>query len=184
MGGLVNFAIQTNAVKIAQKIATYRNSLQEKIEAFLGSLATVGISAIDAQISMAESFFAENDESVDARSFSTSVEDLGNSRYRITIGMTGKDVAFIEFSTGITYGTAPGAFGTLPSGTDYGKGMGYGTYNPNSKNATNPDGWWYTGDDGDPVHTYGNPAFHPMLSAEIDIMQWLTTAAALAFAYK
>ena len=180
---MADVAIWSNASEIARRVQSYRNGLRARIEAFLGSLATVGISAIDRQIMIAESFYSLNDEPVDAQSFSTEVRLVGEDRYRITIGMSGEDVAFIEFSAGITHGTAPGAFSPLPSGKDYGNGMGYGTYNPSSGNATNPNGWWYTDEGGESKHTYGGPAFHPMLSAEIDIMQWLSTAAALAFAY-
>lgn len=77
-----------------------------------------------------------------------------------SLHLMGSQVAFVEFSAGVTFGTMPGGY-PLPSGA----GMGIGTYNPGSDNAWNPDGWAYMDSGGVVQKTYGNPAYMPMYYA-------------------
>lgn len=62
---------------------------------------------------------------------------------------SGEKVLFVEFGTGITMGYGHPQAGEF--------GYGPGTYNPQSGNWKNPNGWYFKDTDGQKYHTYGNP---------------------------
>ena len=111
----------------------------------------------------------------------TDIERLGGDKYKASISISGDKILFIEFSAGITYGTD--SFGTLPNNPSYGSGYGMGTYNPDSDNWKNPDGWWYPDPKSDTgySHSFGNRAYAPMYEADKAMRDAIQQAARLAF---
>ena len=75
-----------------------------------------------------------------------SVEESENG---FDIIASGEKVLFVEFGTGITMGYGHPQAGEF--------GYGPGTYNPQSGNWKNPNGWYFKDTDGQKYHTYGNP---------------------------
>ena len=76
----------------------------------------------------------------------------------------GESVLFIEFGTGITYGTGH------PEASEF--GMGPGTY-PDGKGHWNDPNGWYLPKSAGGGHTYGNPPAMPMYEARKQIEQEL-----------
>ena len=139
--------------KAITQLKTYNNKLDIKCRKLVRALASVGIDAIDSVVAQIDKS-ALHSSSSPLRSSRSQVQQEGNVA-RMAISLSGADVLFIEFSAGITYGTSeyPLAIGD---------GYGMGTYNPESDRWKDPNGWWYTGDDGESHHTYGNRAYMPM----------------------
>lgn len=140
-----------NAVKELQK---YKADLMRKQQVFIDRLAKIGLNV--AQQTM------ESIPPDEKGSYYTEI--MNNSRGDIVgaaIRLSGDKILFLEFSTGITYGTD--AYPT-PAGDKY----GMGTY-PSKKAKSdwdNPNGWWYVDDNGQKHHSYGNRAYMPMYHAE------------------
>ncbi len=134
---------------IIGELEAYRESLDGKLQAFVQELAKIGLDAIDSVI-----FGIPPEESgydLDTAFSDVTVSDGTASMY---IKLQGDKVLFIEFSAGVTFGTAEYP---LESGSGY----GVGTY-PGQTHAYDPKGWFYTDEDGESRHTYGNRAYMPM----------------------
>lgn len=86
---------------------------------------------------------------------SAEVTAIGNGNYQATIKMTGKDVAFIEFGSGVIHNTAVGG-SVHPKGQEL--GMTIGSY-PNQTHADSPNGWWNDGH-----HYEGSSTVMPLYS--------------------
>lgn len=81
-----------------------------------------------------------------------------------TVKADGESVLFIEFGSGVTYGSGhPGASQ---------HGMGPGTYPDGKGHWDDPRGWYLPKEKGG-GHTYGNPPAMPMYEARKQIMQEL-----------
>lgn len=76
----------------------------------------------------------------------------------------GESVLFIEFGSGVTYGSGH------PEAQEF--GMGPGTYPDGKGHWNDPDGWYLPKSAGG-GHTYGNPPAMPMYEARKRIMQEL-----------
>lgn len=76
----------------------------------------------------------------------------------------GESVLFIEFGSGITYGSGH------PEAQEF--GMGPGTYPEGKGHWDDPNGWWIPKSAGG-GHTYGNPPAMPMYEARKQIEQEL-----------
>lgn len=139
-------------------LTEYRDALNEKIDTFVRRLGEVGKELVEANISRISPYYRGNDAVVTV--------EYENGTAIITL--SGKDVVFVEFGSGITFNTAIG--GSLhPKGVEL--GLTIGSYNPDSPNAGSPTGWWFTNRWGDSEHTYGTPTFAPLHEAEMEIIR-------------
>lgn len=166
----IDIKLSENSIEHAiKKLQKYKRRLQDKLDKYVEALADLGISTIDAEISAIDpEMFGRVP---DAKTSKVPVQSQdGHSKMRIRL--SGDDVLFIEFSAGVTYGTAEYP---LPSGAGYGAL----TY-PGQTHASDPDGWYYK-DESSPyanekgvVHSYGNPAYMPMYKAleSIRLQMW------------
>lgn len=144
--------------------------LEEKIETFVRALAQTGyVTATQIVNSIPDRNY--QDDSWDI--------DYDYSNHKAVLWIRHKQIMFIEFSAGITYGTS--AIPPLPSGKPYGDGYGMGTFNPDSDNWQKPGGWSYQGEDGNWHHTKGTAAYAPMGNAEAQMLVNLRALARTVF---
>lgn len=121
------------------------------MDVFLSRLAEVGIDVVRATI--------ESISSEDKGSYA--VEEIRQPPNSTTILLSGDKVLFIEFGAGVTYSN--------PQHPKAGEmGYGVGTY-PDQKHAWDFNGWWYTADNGQSKHSYGNAPYMPMYKAGEEI---------------
>ena len=109
-----------------------------------------------------------------------STSQSGENTACMTIRLSGDQVLFIEFSSGIMYGTD--SFPSLPNNPNYGSKYGMGTY-PGKGHWNDPEGWWYTGKwgNGDSRHTYGIRAYAPMYNADTEMRKQIANIAREVF---
>lgn len=146
--------------KAINELNQYKNELQRKIEILRERLVRQGIDVIHQ--TMAEVPGDERGEW-----YTEAIYDTGDYLAGAAIHLSGNKILFIEFSAGISYGEAPGQY---PIQNEQTSKYGYGTYNPDSPNATSGLGWWYVDENGQKHHSYGNRAYRPMYNAEVAII--------------
>lgn len=152
-----------------------KRNLSINTSLFIGLLQEQGISVISSIIGE-----VPEKEKGNTTIGKSDIERLGGDRYKASIFISGDKILFIEFSAGITYGTD--SFETLPNNPSYGSGYGMGTYNPDSDNWKNPDGWWYKDkNSGKYEKSLGNKAYAPMFNADKSMRDAIQLAARLAF---
>lgn len=149
------------------EIQEYRKDLMTNISIFLDNLISEGIVVAKAQVATAPSEYRDRVTVESNPVFRTGYIYTG------VIRLQGDQALFIEFSAGEKYGTDH--FDPLPNNPSYGSGYGKGTYNPESDNWKNPDGWRYG--KGGSQHTYGTPAVAPMYNADKKMRDILMDAA-------
>lgn len=138
--------------KAIEELREYRRNLQSKVEELTRRLAEIGVDVIKITMSGIDPERAGTDWNASVVSV-----DAENNTVTAVYRLSGSEVAFIEFSEGVTYGTPPGGYPL-----DSGKGFGVGTY-PGQTHAYNPKGWYYKSKiTGEAIHTYGNPAYMPV----------------------
>lgn len=132
-----------------KELQEYRKGLDDKVRQFVESLAHDGV-----EIARAWVMAARGDS--ERPTVAVQIDPAGDIT-KAQITMTGNDVLFIEFGAGIHYNG-----NDTPHAAEHGYGIG--TYNPNSDNAFNLDGWYYwTGTER--VHSYGTEGTYPMYHA-------------------
>ena len=116
-----------NAIK---RIKQYQEDLKAKNAEFLTRLWQIGVSVIDSVMAEVPA------EQRGTYNVLPSEAEQDGSVTKLAIELSGDKVLFIEFSAGITYGTSE-----YP--TEQGESLGYGmgTFNPQSSNWSDPDGW-------------------------------------------
>lgn len=137
-----------NAVKELQR---YKADLMRKQQVFIDRLAKIGLNVVQQTM--------ESIPPDEKGSYYTEI--INNSRGDIVgaaIRLSGNQILFLEFSSGITYGTDNYP---TPAGDKY----GMGTY-PGKGHWNDPAGWWWVDDNGEKHHSYGNRAYMPMYHAE------------------
>ena len=141
------------SIKEAQvKIAKYQKWIERKEQELLDRLSMYGATRVS--LGFARAIYDEQGHDIQV-----SVE-MSDNRARIIA--KGEDVCFVEFGAGIRYGQ--GYQGNKPKGiVDIGQ---YG-----KKKGSNPKGWWYTGNDGDGHHTYGNPPSMAMWKTSVELRE-------------
>lgn len=88
----------------------------------------------------------------------------------ITIGIHGQQAVFIEFGAGIEYNGREGT-SSHPHGEELGYTIGsWSLSDQGSGQIFNPDGWYFY-DNGEWVHTWGNPTYMPLGKAEQRLQQ-------------
>lgn len=156
------------------KLKTYQRTLDRKSRQICEELSKIGATECRAIVSSIPS-------EQDLGSLSVKVERSGSKGvYSATITLAGKQVLFVEFSAGITFGST--TFPSIP-GQSYGEGMGVGTY-PGQTHAFDPEGWWYRDEDGESQHTYGNKAYMPMYYTDMAIRREILNVARKVFAIR
>ena len=144
---------QAGIQRAIREVKGYKADFMRKQQILIDRLSKIGLDVVRQTM---ESIPAE-----EKGSYYTEI--INNSRGDIigaAIRLSGSKILFIEFSSGITYGTPPGGY-PLPSGSKY----GYGTY-PGQSHALSPNGWWYIDENGEKHHSYGNRAYMPMFRSE------------------
>lgn len=148
--------LSTNSIdKAIQELDRYEKELDRKNALFVQRLAESGIAIIDNTMNSVVEDGVDTSHVVSIKN--TSLKDFAEA----SIILEGRDIYFIEFSAGITYGRFNYP---LDSGNNY----GVGTY-PNQKYALDPNGWWYTDENGMKQHSYGNRAYMPMYKSSVEI---------------
>lgn len=159
-----------NAIK---QIEEYKRSLNTKVKELVRRLSEIGLQSVNAtMLSVAP---------VDRGDFTAEIvyNRQGNNAQGAIIRLSGDQVLFVEFSSGITFGTS--TFKGLPNNPSYGQGMGMGTYPSDKGHWNDPEGWWYIGKWGQPVHTYGIRAYAPMYNADIEMRRQIKAIAKEVF---
>lgn len=159
--------------KAIREIEEYKRSLNAKLKELVRRLAEVGIQSINATM-MNIAPVNRGDYEVESvyNAEGTDVEG-------VLIYLRGDQVAFLEFSAGILFGTD--TFESLPNNPSYGQGMGMGTYPSDKHHWDDPQGWWYVDKWGQPQHTYGVRAYAPMYHADIEMRNQIYTIAKEVF---
>ena len=154
-------ATRKNGIKnTIKRLEQYRDGLDKKCELFVKRLSDIGITSIKASLGSISPVYRGTTDVT-----SEGVKWDGNG-YTATIHMGGDQALFIEFGSGVTF-NAPKGGSLHPKGKEL--GMTIGSYNPESPNATNPGGWWYTDRWGVSQHTYGTPTFAPMYNSFLEM---------------
>ena len=138
-------------------IQDWKKSFHDRLEKFIKRCEEEGLRAVKANVSGIAPIYKGEDISVTSHKI-----DNGFS-----IEMSGEQVAFIEFGSGITFNTPVGG-SKHPKGAELGYTIG--SYNPESPNASSPTGWWYRNKWGKTEHTYGTPTFSPLYDGELELI--------------
>lgn len=150
----LNFSAKSiqNAIN---ELKAYQKEFQRKNDIFVKKLSEEGLQVIQTTM---ESIPDEEKGSY----YTEIIYDKNVDITGASVRLSGDKVLFIEFSSGITYGSSNYP---LPSGSEY----GVGTY-PGQTHAFSPYGWWYKDENGEVHHSYGNRAYMPMYHAEVAIV--------------
>lgn len=139
--------------RLQKELKKYQDWQQRKAKELAERLAMLGASTASIRFS---------------RAVYTGVKDANVSVVAAQNGYTvkadGESVLFIEFGSGVTYGSGH------PEASQY--GMGPGTYPEGKGHWDDPRGW-YLPKEKDGIHTYGNPPAMPMYEARKAIEQEL-----------
>lgn len=152
-----------------KQIEEYERRLNAKTHELVKRLSEIGINTINVtMMSVAP---------VDRGEYETDIvwNEQGNGIEGALVFLKGDKILFIEFSSGITFGTS--SFPSLPNNPSYGSGMGMGTYPDGKGHWNDPEGWWYRGKWGEPEHSYGVRAYAPMYHAAVDMRNQINAIA-------
>lgn len=134
----IELSLDTKSInKAIKELEKYKRDLENKARLVVEKLAFLG--ATNASLGYSRAITDTNDVEVTA-------EWINDTTMQVRA--SGRELLFIEFGTGITYGYGH------PEATQM--GYGPGTYPSDKGNWDNPNGWWYSRN-GVPKHTYGNP---------------------------
>lgn len=134
----MRISVNTKSIERALKqIQRYQKNLDKTINRLMKRMTEEGLQILNVNIGHIHG--NEVDPNVTG---SAEVTALGNGNYQATIKMTGHDVAFIEFGSGIINNNVSLGGSLHPKGQEL--GMTIGSY-PNQKHAGDPKGWWYDG---------------------------------------
>lgn len=139
--------------KLLDELQEYRRWQKEKAVELAQRLAMLG--ATVASIGFSRAIYSE------MRDANVSVVAIPGG---YAVKADGESVLFIEFGSGITYGSGH------PEAQEF--GMGPGTYPEGKGHWDDPNGWWIPKSAGG-GHTYGNPPAMPMYEARKQIEQEL-----------
>lgn len=157
----MNIEIELSKASVDSAIAQlkgYLQSLNDKNALFVKRLAELGIPVIDEKIEESEGDASKyHDTQIKIHSYGDYSE--------ATLTVSGQDILFIEFGSGIFWNEESEAAHAGQFG------YGVGTY-PGQTHAfnTDPYGWWYRDETGAPQYSYGQQATAPMLQASHEII--------------
>jgi hypothetical protein len=151
--------------RLKADLQKYRDSLTDKCEEVVRRLSQIGLDVIEQEIAAAGFTYEANKNGTEIESGSDTEH---YSEVKITtldgyahadITVQGKDIAFIEFGSGVFYNGAPGT-SPHPKGQEFGFVIGsYGQGNGVKKI------WGYYDESGTLVLTHGTKATMPMYKA-------------------
>lgn len=130
---------------LIESVEEYKAWLKDRSQVLLGRLAQMG--ATHASLRFTRAIYTGLNDTV------VTVSRISNG---YMVRAEGEAVLFIEFGSGITYGSGH------PEAGKY--GMGPGTYPSDKGHWDDPRGWWVPKDKGG-GHTFGNPPAMPMYEA-------------------
>ena len=139
-----------SCARAIDELKQYQKDIKPKLDEVCRRLAQVGVETARQHLVLANG-------NVDA-----AIEEPVKIENGYKIVMSGADVYFIEFGTGVRHPEwdNTGMDYTPPKHGTYGKGQG-----------KNPSGWWFKQNDGGRArHTYGNPPAEAMLTARNEII--------------
>lgn len=139
--------------KLQDELQEYRRWQSEKAQELAQRLAMLGASV--ASIGFSRAVYSG------MRDANVSVVAIPGG---YAVKADGESVLFIEFGSGVTYGSGHPEAGQF--------GMGPGTYPDGKGHWDDPKGWWIPKSHGG-GHTYGNPPAMPMYEARKTIEQEL-----------
>lgn len=152
MAKKISISLSQKSIQNAiNEVRKYQRELQRKNQIFIDRLSKIGLDVVQATM---EFIPAEEKGSYYTEIVNNSHGDIIGAAIRLS----GDKILFLEFSTGIAYGTD--SYPT-PAGDEY----GMGTY-PGEGHWDSPYGWWYVDENGQKHHSYGNRAYMPMYHAE------------------
>lgn len=147
-------SLSTSGIEQLQKeLQDFKTWQKAKAKELAERLATLGASV--ASIRFARAVYTG------VKDAAVTVEPLTNG---YVVRANGESVLFLEFGSGIRYGTGH------PEASDF--GMGAGTYPDGKGHWDDPNGWWIPKSKGG-GHTYGNPPSMAMYEARKHIEQEL-----------
>ena len=138
------------------ELKQYQSDIDIKMKQLVDELAELGLDTISSVIQEIPEEETGQDMIMDKKSI---MENDGI--VSMSIELSGSKVLFIEFSAGVT-------FGQKDYPLDSGSGYGVGTY-PGQTHAFDPGGWFYTDENGESKHSYGNRAYMPMYHARTEM---------------
>ena len=154
----INIELSTSSVQRAiEQIKAYQDSLNDKNDLFVQRLAELGIPIID------ENIHASAGDANKYHSTQIKINSFGDHS-EATLTLSGQDILFIEFGSGIYYNPDGGS----EHAGEFGYGVG--TY-PGQTHAFDEQGWWYKDETGALHHSYGQQATAPMLKASHEIIE-------------
>lgn len=148
-----------------KQIQQYRDDLPRKCELLCQRLAESGVQ-------VAETAIAESPQgktitlTTDIRPEKAGCKAILMATGKTVTSSDGRSfnlLLAVEFGAGIKYNATEN-----PKASEF--GMGVGTF-PDQKNAFNPNGWYYLGDDGEWHHSYGVRATMPMYKSSMEIQR-------------
>jgi hypothetical protein len=151
---------------LIQELEDYKRNLDDRIKLFVERLAEVGIPVIETKIMQAQGD-SNKDHDTDI-----SVVSSGETT-TATLILSGTDILFIEFPTGIYYNNTV----HHPKAAEFGYGIG--TYGRGQ--GLNPGYWWYKGEDEKYHFSRGTECTMPMYSASLEIIRQIETVAKEVF---
>lgn len=131
--------------KVIKEVENYKQWLAQKSEVLCERMATLG--ATHASLSFSRAAYTG------IKDAQITVEPTAKG---YVVRAEGESVLFVEFGSGITYGSGH------PDAAKY--GMGPGTYPDGKGHWDDPRGWWLPKEKGG-GHTFGNPPAAPMYNA-------------------
>jgi hypothetical protein len=147
--------------KLQDSLKAYSDSLTDKCERVVRELAEIGLKEAERQIAKAGYKYdrkgIESGSSTDHYS-EVKVTTL-NGYSRADLIVNGKDIAFIEFGSGVHYN---GAVGQSPNPDGQKLGMVIGSY---GKGKGKEDVWGYYAESGELILSHGTKATMPMYNA-------------------
>ena len=133
----------------AEKVRAYRNSLDARCQTFCKMLADTGYSVV-------KYILMEHTDTGATIGSLTIDESQQDGKFTAKIQVTSDAIMFLEFGSGLV------GVGTAPHAEDYSTQYGSGTFNPESDNWRNPEGWQYINGHGKLARTKGMVASMPM----------------------
>jgi hypothetical protein len=151
--------------KLQDSLKAYSDSLTDKCERVVRELADIGLKEAERQISKAGYTYEQtkNNGYIESGSNTDHYSEVKvttlNGYSRADLIVNGKDIAFIEFGSGVHYN---GAVGQSPNPDGQKLGMVIGSY---GKGNGKEDVWGYYAESGELILSHGTKATMPMYNA-------------------
>lgn len=158
----ISISLDRNSLmNAAYELEAHRKGVKEKADHLTNRLALIGLRIADAVYNSA---FTEYDGKNDV------IVKVEKTEKGYKVIASGQAVLFLEFGSGATLGYGH------PYASGYGMGPSTWSLGPQGKGHwDNPNGWWFTNEEGESVHTMGNAPAKAMFQAEQEIIRSIKT---------